>query len=510
MSLFSHFQDLDFDPTPNYKLDFDWSASSRALPPVPHQPVTTMRRYNPSNNRQPHWVSEAKHMRWNNGPDRMPSSTITQFARNPTSYKATSQTYPNFEKLDHRDADEHSVMSVSSVDSAMTDTEKMKTGLLKEQQDILAALRSRSSYVRFFSPLKKRIEEHSKRVFASVRTDRSHGAVDTTVCTYNLALLVQDLTVIHQICGLLTTSSKDSPDAGLTRKFLLLRKTAEDVTARLGSIVREVESHSSPNSGELPRLLQLVSQTVESLDAAVLANAPLLFSPTKVLRRANSSHRPYMPDRTLETTRSLSSSVPQLNELDKAKVNAGLEELKRLDPQQFKTFQNGIQSLKQRCDTSTSLAHRFLKELQDHDWSPNSNKDPKSPLTPNFLTLQVKNTLHQSSLLVRAIAEFCSTVCGVGESLTLVDKNDCRRKIAVELENRGSAICEALKGLVIQAKEATSHLRSDGLDQMDSTKTVLPMPGPVWQRLLGSTRSVCMSLTAVNKILSSYVASATE
>ncbi|THD25074.1 Breast cancer anti-estrogen resistance protein 1 [Fasciola hepatica] len=506
-SQFEDYEDLDLGSPRNCKPDLDMSA--RALPPMPHCSVNSARRQNPMSSRRLYNTNDYKRGHWQNDAERL-DPIISCPAFSDSSRKSTGiinaiQASPEPNKNstwenDHPILTKNSFLNPSATESAS------RIEVLKDQQNIITALRSRSTYLRFFSPLKQRIEAQSKRVLSSIRSDQPQNSMDITVCVYNLALLVHDLSIIHQICDLLTASTKDSPDAGLTRKFLLIRKTADDVKNQLSEFIRFLEEKKLVKFTELPHTLQLVLQTVSSLDAAVLANAPLLFSPAKVLRRANSGSRSHASSRPLEASRTLSSSVPHLNHLGTAEIRSSLEQMRRLTPEQFKAFQSGICPLKRQCDASLNIVQGFLEELKAHDWSPTGHRQQKTPLTLSFLTSQVKNILHQSSLLVRAITEFCATLCGDGENSMLENKQDCRRKLAMELEQRGSAICETLKGLVIQAKEATNHLRSEDMIRMNPcvTNSVLPMPGPIWQRLLGSTRSVCMSLTAVNEILASY------
>lgn len=506
-SQFEDYEDLDFDSPRNHKPDFDQLV--RALPPMPQSTTTNTRRQIPTVNRRSYGVGDYKQTPWQNDADKLDSdrtsSRCDALMLKSGDTAKTIYTCSDQSRKTKNEAGGENLMGTSSTDLTSTTTNNSTTGVVNAE-DLLMALGSRSAYVRFFSPLKQRVEAQCKRVSSAIGSDQPQGLVDVTVCIYNLALLIHDLTIVHQICSVLTTSSKDSPDTGLIRKFLLLRKTAEDLKNQLSETVKNLETKKTTKFRELSRLLAMVSQTVAALDAAVLANSPLLFSPTKILRRANSSSRSRGSNRQLEASRSLSSSVPHLTHLDAAEVAAGLEELQRLNPKQFKAFQDGIHSVKQLCDCSLHIAQAFLGELKAHDWSPSGQKREKTPLTLGFLTSHVKNILHQSSLLVRAITEFCATVCGDVENTALEDKRDYRRKLAMELEHRGSAICEALKGLVIQAKEATNYLRSEYPNKTDSyvTNYVLPMPGPVWQRLLGSTRGVCMNLTAVNKILASY------
>lgn len=501
-------QDLDFDSPRNHKPDFDQLV--RALPPMPQSTTTNTRRQIPMMNRRSYGMGDYKQTPWQNDADKrdsdLTSNQCDALALKSGETEKTIYICSDQSKNNKNEEGGENLMITSSTDLTSTTKSCSTTGGVNAEEDLLMALGSRSAYVRFFSPLKQRVEAQCKRVLSAIRSDHPQDLVDVTVCIYNLALLVHDLTIVHQICSMLTTSSKDSPDTGLIRKFLLLRKTAEDLKNQLSEVVKSVEAKKTTKFRELSRLLAMVSQTVAALDAAVLANSPLLFSPTKILRRANSSSRSRGSNRQLEASRSLSSSVPHLTHLDTAEVAAGLEELQRMNPKQFKAFQDGTRSLKQLCDRSLNIAQEFLGELKAHDWSPSGQKREKTPLTLGFLTSQVKNILHQSSLLVRAITEFCATVCGDGENTALEGRRDYRRKLAMELEHRGSAICEALKGLVIQAKEATNYLRSEYPNKTDSyvTNYVLPMPGPVWQRLLGSTRGVCMNLTAVNKILASY------
>ncbi|CAL8079938.1 unnamed protein product [Calicophoron daubneyi] len=408
--------------------------------------------------------------------------------------------------------------SANSSDSygSIDELDVLKSGFFDNQQDIFTALNSKAAFMDYFPPLRNKIVQSMDHLLAMFKNSVKN---DVAVCaepTDILTSLNDDIFAIAQMCVILIAFSKEFPDNGLVRRFVIFKRTFDQVMERITRCAEEFRKETQKISQKKPQLLneldrafKLTSQTMNALNTTVLANSTLLFSPQKVLTRpiSTGSRNSSMSCRTAGANFvcKLSSSVPSLTS-----VNCSIKPPKavrigtpKMLPQKL---EKGLKDIEKYCERSYDSTQKFLNSLQPATLGVGLGRQETAltPLTSALLNGLVKDMLHKNTMMIRSIARVCSLISGLNSSTSPKKTDGDLVRLRTELELRGNNICESLKGLVIQTKEATRYLSSDTTTLSTEGKRIgegLAIPAPLLQRLSGAGRTVGTSIVLLRDVL---------
>lgn len=148
-------------------------------------------------------------------------------------------------------------------------------------------------------------------------------------------------------------------------------------------------------------------------------------------------------------------------------------------------------------------ADEFLGCLQAKVNEPKQSRGYHLP-TAGVLIANAKFLLRCSSQLVNLAASLSAALQNSPQSdagVCIIDID----KLRIDIEVAGNSVCEALKGLIAQTKEAAGYLSSPGLDVPITATTLASKPvisGPEMERLVGAIQGVVISTENLRHLVS--------
>ncbi|KAF5401572.1 hypothetical protein PHET_04707 [Paragonimus heterotremus] len=410
---------------------------------------------------------------------------------------------------------------------SVSELDRLQTGLLKCKNEFVRDLNSKQAFIHSFDPIKQRIEINSKHISTIIQSHQSEVGTkhsrqerarigkceNRSIPSELVKEFAKDLSVFAQICTSMVTTAKASSDAGLTRKFIQLKKTLDRIIPQINRVLEELSPpglnlHSGKVQilGKLSGLLQCLMRTLDALDTTVLANSSLLFNRREInLMTDSTSFQCLSGNQILPTTSSPNNApvtAPRFMKVSDLRIPTAQTILTRSSPPLDPKLDDQLDSLRVQCEVSLNSVQSLL-DLVGPFASSNSHSIPSHvSLTPSFLTHHVKTIMKHCVELIRSVAGCRSFI----RDTLLIGPLACA-SLCDELESKGGALCETLKGLVTQTKEVNRYL-TDKNSQNRAINHEVPLPGPLLQRLHGSGRSVSLSLSALMKYLQTYHCSA--
>ncbi|GAA43003.2 breast cancer anti-estrogen resistance protein 1 [Clonorchis sinensis] len=378
------------------------------------------------------------------------------------------------------------------------------------------SLSSELDFLSTFRPLQRQIQSVIRHLTECLCTS-SHPVKQpqTSPSRLNGSLLArqvvrqfsEDLAYLSKLCRAIVLISKDSPDPGLVRKFCTVQKTLDHTVPQLDRILEELSTSETKSHLEKPqllskmeRLLKLIAQCMAVLETTVLTNINLLFSPTKLTdplpqnqpdSKVNAFAHAAVDILSPSTAPPSSWSLNRTEDCSCNNVSYGsqsrLSELVKLIPvERFSELQS-------QCEHAWSSLQCFLGRVLPAKTGPPSSKTSNNPLTPKTVNTLVSATLDSCTELIKSVSSFCALLSTLVDTFT--DKTEILA-LQNELTTKNDSLCEALKGIITQAKEVSSHLQKE--------KEGPPLPGPVLQRLIGAGHTVCLCVKSIEACISRY------
>ncbi|TGZ65401.1 hypothetical protein CRM22_005881 [Opisthorchis felineus] len=379
------------------------------------------------------------------------------------------------------------------------------------------SLSSELDFLNTFRPLQRRIQSVTRHLTECLCAS-SHPVKlsQTSPFRLNGSLLArqvvrqfsEDLAHLSKLCRVIVLISKDSPDPGLVRKFCTVQKTLDHTIPQLDRILEELSTPETQSHLEKPqllskmeRLLTQIAQCMSVLETTVLTNINLLFSPVKltdpVLQNQPDSKVKAFAHAAVDILSSPLTAPPSSWSLNHTeyyscnKISYGsqsrMSELVKLIP--VKRFLE----LQSQCEHAWSSSQCFLGRILPAKTGPPSSKTSSDPLTPKTVNTLVNATLDSCTQLIKSVSSFCALLSTLVDTFT--DKTEILA-LQNELTTKNDSLCEALKGIITQAKEVCSHLQKE--------KEGSPLPGPVLQRLIGAGHTVCLCVKSIESCVSQY------
>ncbi|KAF8568340.1 hypothetical protein P879_02354 [Paragonimus westermani] len=401
--------------------------------------------------------------------------------------------------------------------------DRLQTGLFKCKDEFVRDLNSKQAFIHSFDPIKQRIGINNKRISMILQSYQPEVATkqnqqertkigkceNRSIPSELVRQFAEDLSVFTQICTSMVTIAKTSSDAGLTRKFIQLKKNLSRIVPQINRMLEELSppgltlrSGKMQILGKLSALLQCLMRTLDAVDTTVLANSSLLFNRREINPSADSTPPQCLSgNQILPTTSSLDSTSitrPSFTKMPDSRISATQTILTHNCPTSDPQLDGHLDNLRVQCEQSLNSVQSLLDLVGPFASSNSHSISLKSPLTPNILTYHVKAIMKHCVELIRSVAGFRSSI----RDTLLIDPLRCA-SLCDELESKGGALCETLKGLVIQTKEVNRYL-TDKNSQNRAINHEVPLPGPLLQRLHGSGRSVSLSVGALMKYLQTY------
>ncbi|OON19537.1 hypothetical protein X801_04595, partial [Opisthorchis viverrini] len=122
--------------------------------------------------------------------------------------------------------------------------------------------------------------------------------------------------------------------------------------------------------------------------------------------------------------------------------------------------------LQSQCEHAWSSSQCFLRQILPAKTGPPSSKTSSEPLTLKMVNTLVNATLDSCTELIKSVSSFCALLSTLVDTFT--DKTEILA-LQNELTTKNDSLCEALKGIITQAKEVSSHLQKE--------KEGPPLPG---------------------------------
>ncbi|KAF7256764.1 hypothetical protein EG68_06157 [Paragonimus skrjabini miyazakii] len=406
---------------------------------------------------------------------------------------------------------------------SVSELDRLQTGLLKCKSEFVRNLNSKHAFIHSFDPIKQRIEINSKHISTIIQSHQPEVGTkhnrqerarigkceNRSIPSELVGQFAKDLAVFAQICTGMVTTAKASSDAGLTRKFIQIKKTLDRIIPQINRVLEELSPpglnlHSGKVQilSKLSALLQCLMRTLDALDTTVLANSSLLFNRREINLPTDSTSPQCLSGNQILPTTSFPDNIPvippSLTKVSDLRIPATQTILTRNSPPSDPKLDDQLDDLRVQCELSLNSVQSLL-DLVGPFASSNSHSIPSHVyLTPSILTYHVKAIMKHCVELIRSVAGCRSFI----RDTLLIGPLTCA-SLCDELEGKGGALCETLKGLVTQTKEVNKYL-TDKSSQNRAITHEVPLPGPLLQRLHGSGRSVSLSIGALIKYLQTY------
>ncbi|CAH8827249.1 unnamed protein product [Trichobilharzia szidati] len=295
----------------------------------------------------------------------------------------------------------------------------------------------------------------------------------------------------------------------------LLEQTIQELLTEVNLFYTTILANSkilfNNSINKSPEIIRKISSPVEEVETKAIPKlstpVPLLFPPPI----HSSSSQSYLDNRKF-----LSKSHEFIDTLSPNSTTSQQTEFAKLQKYQNADFQK----LSQLCLNALKVIDGYLNYLMQFQtdtytgYSFSHNNCRKS-LSIHSIVGQTKLVMQSCSELVRCTTSICNekklspsrilTSSCQGDdifsrndsSTTTMNTNSSGKK----LEHMADQVCEALKGLVTQTKETAKFITND-FENLPTDK-VIPIPGPLLQRLSGALKSVQNSIETINKWVTS-------
>ncbi|KAH8851420.1 Breast cancer anti-estrogen resistance protein 1 [Schistosoma japonicum] len=411
--------------------------------------------------------------------------------------------------------------------------------------------KSVKEFIGYWLPFQGRIHDHCLNLMKAIH---QHNITNSTYSLVPLfAQLNNELIIISQLCTVMIGLSKQaSLDNGLTHKFIIYRQNMENLSEMFIKLSKctkikylnnnyeelikqsinsiEIDNDIDRNKTLFEQIIQELLTEVNLFYTTILANSKILFNTS-----INGSHESNQKDCLLTTRKmnvinELRTSIPSLTT---SSTNHSYQYLKNKQKFLSKSheFINTLcnsnfnhesqlrnldfQTLSQLCFSSLNIIDHYLNYLTPFQndtlnvYSPRLQNLKKNSLSIQSVVEQTKMVMKSCSQLIRSTISICNEMKQSSSALTYSHVNDDNNysntvvytRLSSKLEHTTDKLCESLKGLVTQTKETAKFITNES--ETFSSSKIIPIPGPLLQRLNGALKSVRNSIETIYELTKS-------
>ncbi|VDQ04568.1 unnamed protein product [Trichobilharzia regenti] len=307
--------------------------------------------------------------------------------------------------------------------------------------------------------------------------------------------------------GILGDNYEDGDDKNL------LEQTIQELLTEVNLFYTTILANSrilfSNSINKSPEIIRKISSPVEEVETKAI---PKLSTPVPSLlppiTPSSQSH--------LDNRKFLSKSHEFIDTLSPNSTTSQQTDFTKLQKYQNADFQK----LSQLCLNALKIIDEYLNYLMqfqtdNHTGYSFSHKSCRRSLSIHSIVGQTKLVMQSCSELVRCTTSICNeknvspsqiltSSCQGDDIFSRCDSSTPTMNTnssGKKLEYMADQVCEALKGLVTQTKETAKFITND-FENLPTDK-VIPIPGPLLQRLNGALKSVQNSIETINKWVTS-------
>ncbi|KAK4473876.1 hypothetical protein MN116_003205 [Schistosoma mekongi] len=409
--------------------------------------------------------------------------------------------------------------------------------------------KSVEEFIGYWLPIQRRIHDNCLNLMKAIHQYNIRNS--TRLLTRLFAQLNNEIIIISQLCTVMIGLSKQvSLDNGLTYKFIIYRQNMENLSEMFIKLSKytnikylndhyeefakqsvhsiDIDNDVNENKTIFEQTIQELLTEVNLFYTTILANSKILFNTS-----INRSHELNQKDCLLTTTttingiNNLRTSIPSFTTAsinhsyqyskDKQKfLSKSHEFINTLGNSNFNhetQFNNlDFKTLSQLCFSSLNIIDHYLNYLTPFQndtlkvYSPCLKNLKKNSLSIQFVVEQTKMVMKSCSQLIRSTILICNEMKQSSSTLTysyVSDDNNHPNTVVYawllsKLEHTTDKLCESLKGLVTQTKEIAKFITNES--ETFSSNKIIPIPGPLLQRLDGALKSVQNSIETIYEL----------
>ncbi|CAH8473253.1 unnamed protein product [Schistosoma rodhaini] len=413
--------------------------------------------------------------------------------------------------------------------------EKQSTSSLELTPNIFRTVKE---FTRYWLPIQGRIHDECLNLMKALHNDDTMNSSHLIAPLYTQ--LNNEFIIISQLCTVMIGLSKQtSLDNGLTHKFIIYRQNMENLAELFIKLSKNINGqyqkfdkqsinaiHLNNDDNSIEENKTLLEQTIQQLltevnlfYTTILANSKILFHYS--MNRSPESNRK-CSSLTKEKTNmfhKLNTSIPSLsipsfnsslnisNNNKQKFLSKSYEFINTLSNSNQKIIPGNLsfQKLSKFCLNSLYIIDNYLNYLiqfQNDTISVNSPYFKKTNLSIQSIIEQTKMVMESSSQLIRYTMSICNQLKPLSSVYNINDHNHSDTltytSLSRKLEYMIDKLCESLKGLVTLTKEIAKFLTNE-FEIIPSNK-IIPIPGPLLQRLNGALKSVQNSIKTIHEL----------
>ncbi|CAH8471661.1 unnamed protein product [Schistosoma curassoni] len=417
--------------------------------------------------------------------------------------------------------------------------------------------RTMKEFTDYWLPIQERIQD---RCLHLIKLLHQHDTIHLThLITSLITQLNHELIIISQLCTVMIGLSKQTTiiNNNLTQKFIIYRYNMENLAELFIKLSKNINiidlnsqyqkynkqsiniahltnnnnsnssnnninsnnnSNDNNNSEESKTLLeQTIQQLLTEINlfyTTILINSKLLFN--NLINKSIESNQEHFSLLKQQTnmfnklsrsipsfhTLSLNSSLQVSNNEPKylSKSYEFIDHLTKLNQKNLVGNLN-FQKLSQFCLNSLNIIDNYLNYLIQfqNDTILYFKNLKNNNFFIQFIVEQTKLVMESCSQLIRYIMSICNEFKSLSSMHNINDDHDTNTVILRKLEYVSDKLCESLKGLIILTKEIAKFLTNEY--EIISSHKIIPIPGPLLQRLNGALKSIQNSIKTINELI---------
>ncbi|CAI2724185.1 unnamed protein product [Schistosoma spindalis] len=472
-----------------------------------------------------------------------------------TQNKSTNNIINSVDNLNHKKFSENSLYSSTEINN-----EKQFKSLLELTPNIFRTI---EEFTEYWLPIQQRIHDKCLNLIKVLnKHDQMHS---THLITSLFTQLNNEFIIISQLCTVMIGLSKQTTlnnnnNNNLTQKFIISRHNMENLAELFIKLSKRINiiylnnqyqkynkqsndtthltnnnnsSNDSNNHNNIDESKTLLEQTIQQLITeinlfytTILVNSNILFNNSiNKSSKLNQKHFSLIKQQT-NIFNKLCKSIPSFNTPildlslkltnDKQKyLSKSLEFINHLNNINHKNFLRNLnfQKLSQFCLNSLYIIDNYLNYLIQfqNDTILYFKNLKNNNIFIHSIIEQTKLIMESCNQLIRYIMSICNEFKSLSSSSSFTlssiyninDNHDTNTVVLInlfeKLEYMTDKLCESLKSLIILTKEIAKFLTNEY--EIILCNKIIPIPGPLLQRLNGALKSVQNSIKTIHELI---------
>ncbi|VDP45774.1 unnamed protein product [Schistosoma mattheei] len=412
-------------------------------------------------------------------------------------------------------------------------------------------------FTEYWLPIQERIHDKCLHL---IKLLHQHDTIHSThLITSLITQLNNEFIIISQLCTVMIGLSKQTTiiNNNLTQKFIIYRYNMENLAELFIKLSKNINivdlnnqyqkynkqstitthltnnnnnnsnnntnsnNDSNDNNNNSEESKTLLEQTIQQLlteinlfYTTILINSNLLFNNLiNKFSESNQEHFSLIKQQT-NMFNKLSRSIPSFHTLSLnsslqvsnnkpnylSKSYEFIDHLTNLNQKNLAGNLN-FQKLSQFCLNSLNIIDNYLNYLIQfqNDTILYFKNLKNNNFFIQFIIEQTKLVMESCSQLIRYIMSICNEFKLLSSIHNINDVHDTNTVILRKLEYMTDKLCESLKGLIILTKEIAKFLTNEY--EYISSHKMIPIPGPLLQRLNGALKSIQNSIKTIHELI---------